>query len=140
MKETVTCIFENSKWEILLMLRDNKPDIPFPNMWYLPGGRIESSDSSTLHAITREVKEEFQIKLGQVVEWKKYDWPDKQETVFVEKGSLLLPSEIDLQEWQEIRFFTPRKILKWWLAFHDDEIMRDYFNSKLCATFSFWVK
>ena len=134
-KDTVTCIHENHNWEVLLMLRDDKPNIPFPNMWYLPWGILEKTDDSPYDGLVRETKEEFLINLGEVLEWKKYEWEEKNEVVFVKKWSLLIPEEIDLQEWQEIRFFSSADILKWGLAFHDDEIMYDYFNSKLRGVF-----
>ena len=34
-------ILLNSNNEVLLLLRDNKIDIPFPNMWDIPGGKME---------------------------------------------------------------------------------------------------
>ncbi|NTU88060.1 MAG: NUDIX domain-containing protein, partial [Chlorobiaceae bacterium] len=34
-------IFLNSRSEVLLLLRDNRPDIPYPDMWDLPGGHVE---------------------------------------------------------------------------------------------------
>jgi 8-oxo-dGTP diphosphatase len=43
---------------ILVYLRDDKPSIPFPNQWDLPGGGREN-DESAFECVQREVFEEF---------------------------------------------------------------------------------
>ncbi|MCK7516403.1 MAG: NUDIX domain-containing protein [Ignavibacteriales bacterium] len=35
----------NSNNEVLLLLRDDKVDIPFPNMWDIPGGKVEDNET-----------------------------------------------------------------------------------------------
>lgn len=45
---------------LLFILRDNNPNISFPNTWSLPGGGIEDGESET-EAISRELKEEICI-------------------------------------------------------------------------------
>jgi 8-oxo-dGTP diphosphatase len=47
---------------ILLYLRDNRPRLPFANMWDFPGGRREGSESP-IACIVRETREEFSITL-----------------------------------------------------------------------------
>jgi 8-oxo-dGTP diphosphatase len=46
--------------KLLLILRDNKPDIPSPNKWGLPGGAVEKNET-ILEAIERELQEEINI-------------------------------------------------------------------------------
>lgn len=47
---------------ILTILRDDKPTIPWPNLWELPGGGREG-DESPFECVTREVYEELSIQL-----------------------------------------------------------------------------
>ena len=47
---------------VLTILRDDKPSIPWPNMWELPGGGCEG-DESPFECAAREVYEELGIHL-----------------------------------------------------------------------------
>ena len=47
---------------ILTILRDDKPTIPWPNLWELPGGGREG-DESPFECAAREVYEELSIQL-----------------------------------------------------------------------------
>ena len=47
---------------VLTILRDDKPSIPWPNMWELPGGGREG-DESPFECVAREVFEELGIHL-----------------------------------------------------------------------------
>lgn len=49
--------------DILTILRDNRPDIPFPNMWDLPGGGREDQETP-FDCIKREVFEELGIRIS----------------------------------------------------------------------------
>ncbi|USN54704.1 MAG: NUDIX domain-containing protein [Candidatus Peribacteria bacterium] len=46
--------------QFVLMLRDDKPTIPLPNMWCLFGGGIDE-DETPLAAVERELTEEIDI-------------------------------------------------------------------------------
>lgn len=48
---------------ILTILRDDKPTIPWPNLWELPGGGREG-DESPFECVAREVYEELSIQLS----------------------------------------------------------------------------
>ena len=48
--------------KLLTILRDDKPSIPWPNMWELPGGGREG-DESPFECVAREVYEELSIQL-----------------------------------------------------------------------------
>ena len=47
---------------LLTILRDDKANIPWPNMWELPGGGRED-DESPFECVAREVYEELSIHL-----------------------------------------------------------------------------
>ena len=47
---------------ILTILRDDKPTIPWPNLWELPGGGREGNESP-FECVSREVYEELSIQL-----------------------------------------------------------------------------
>ena len=50
-------------WQILTILRDDKPTIPWPNLWELPGGGREG-DETPFECAAREVYEELKIQLS----------------------------------------------------------------------------
>ena len=49
--------------KVLTILRDDKEDIPWPNMWELPGGGREE-DETPFECVAREVYEELNIQLS----------------------------------------------------------------------------
>ena len=55
-KASVAIIIYEHK--ILLLLRDDKPNIPDPNVWQLPGGQIAGNENH-LQTIQRELEEEI---------------------------------------------------------------------------------
>jgi len=126
-KRAVTIIIQNGKGEILLMLRDNKPDIPFPNQWCILGGGIEK-DETPEDAIKREMMEEIELALVDPQLFKAYEWEDKDEHAY----HVTLDLDLDVtpvHEGQKIQFFSQAEIEKMQLAFHDSEIARDFFES-----------
>jgi len=48
---------------LVTYLRDNKPDIPFPGLWDLPGGGREGSETPQECAL-RETEEEFALRIS----------------------------------------------------------------------------
>ena len=47
----VAVIITNSAGQVLLNLRDNRPNLPFPNRWTLPGGRVEAGETPMMRRI-----------------------------------------------------------------------------------------
>lgn len=133
-KKTVTILIENNHGDILLMLRDNDPAIPYPNQWYIPGGGIEGDESAD-EAMSRELREEFGDQAVNSFEhFMNYEWTDKDEAVFITKSNVdtdQLNAKLasgELSEGQEFRYFSRAEIAKMDLAFHDNEIIADYIN------------
>ena len=54
--------FLNNDNQVLLLLRDNKKNIPFPNCWDALGGHVDPGETP-LECIVREMKEEIDYEL-----------------------------------------------------------------------------
>ncbi|MDA1337330.1 MAG: NUDIX domain-containing protein [bacterium] len=134
MKKVAAIILENSKREILLLLRDDNPNIAYPNQWDLIGGFVNGAETVE-QALKRELKEETDYNVEEVKEvtyWKEYSGaktdsePNKK---FIYKGTILSPEKIQLgDEGQELRFFSHKEILTLPLASKHREILKDYIN------------
>jgi 8-oxo-dGTP diphosphatase len=113
MKEIAAIILENDKGEFLLYLRDNKPDIPFPDHWDLIGGHIEEGETPE-EALIREVKEELDIDLKNYTFYKRYECltGDAYENIkYIYYGKINLPiEEITLMEGVRPQYFSRAEI------------------------------
>jgi 8-oxo-dGTP diphosphatase len=113
MKQIAAIILENDKGEILLYLRDNKPDIPFPNYWDLIGGHVEEGETPE-EALVREVKEELDIDLTDYTFYKKYECltGDAYENIkYIYSGKINLPiEEVTLLEGVRPQYFSKSEI------------------------------
>ncbi|NEX12496.1 MAG: NUDIX hydrolase [Prosthecochloris sp.] len=119
-------LFFNDSRQVLLLLRDDIPSIPFPGMWDLPGGHIENSESPQC-CIQREMLEEMLLETGQCDLFGIYDFSDRIEYVFSKK-IFFNPSDVDLQEGQRIRLFSEEEVGKTTLAYGFNRILADYFS------------
>jgi 8-oxo-dGTP diphosphatase len=113
MKEIAAIILENDKGEFLLYLRENKPDIPFPDHWDLIGGHVEEGETPE-EGLIREVKEELDIYLQDYTFYKKYECltGDAYENIkFIYYGKINLPiEEITLLEGVRSQYFSREEI------------------------------
>ncbi len=93
--------------KILLLLRDNNPDIPSPNAWQLPGGQTEEGEDH-LQTMQRELLEEISMiphdltPLGKTPDsiWVYMALLEDKEAAHIKLGS----------EGQELRFFLPEEL------------------------------
>jgi 8-oxo-dGTP diphosphatase len=113
MKEIAAIILENDKGEFLLYLRENKPDIPFPDYWDLIGGHVEEGETPE-EALVREVKEELDIDLKEFAFYKKFECltGDAYENIkYIYTGKINLPiEEITLLEGVRAQYFSREEI------------------------------
>ena len=120
-------IFLNSNNEVLLLLRDDTFDIPFPNMWDIPGGKVEANETP-IEAIRREMMEEMCIKdLGEIQLFKIITSENITDYIFWKRLDLIT-SEIDLQEGQRVEYFDLERIRKTKLAFNYNKVLEEFFS------------
>lgn len=120
-------IFRNRHDQVLLFLRDDKPEIPYPNMWDLPGGHVEPGETP-FECIVREMMEEIETDVQLCTLLKVYDFPDRYEHIFfmhmdADAGS------ITLHEGQCLRWFSEQDLLELPIAFGFDLVLDDYFST-----------
>ena len=97
-------IFVNDEGQILLFLRDNKPELPYSNMWDVPGGHVEA-DENPQTCIVREMKEEMDLTLDEFELFSKKEFEDRIEYTFWARANLDI-DEIELTEGQRLKWFT----------------------------------
>ena len=85
---------------ILVILRDNKPAIPWPNMWELTGGGREGLETP-LECLRREVWEE----LGLILEEKSIIWSRIYPSMLdKDRSAVFVVAQISQEQYQEIDF------------------------------------
>ena len=86
--------------KLLTILRDDKENIPWPNMWELPGGGREG-DESPFECAAREVYEELGIHLTEdYLLWSKV-YPSM---LFADKQSVFLVGKLTQEQFDSIIF------------------------------------
>ncbi|MCZ7610737.1 MAG: NUDIX domain-containing protein [Ignavibacterium sp.] len=119
-------ILLNKKNQVLLLLRDNKAEIPFPNMWDIPGGRVEHNESPEF-TVRREMFEELGIvDLGDIDLFKIYSSEDLVDYVFWKRIDLN-PAAIELKEGQRIEYFDLSRIRSTKLAFEYNIVLEEFY-------------
>lgn len=120
-------ILLNRNNEVLLLLRDDKPEIPFPNMWDIPGGKVEENETPE-NGIRREMNEELELmSLGVINLFKIITSEEITDYIFWKKIDLY-PAEINLKEGQRIEYFNLEKIKKTKLAFNYNDVIEDFYT------------
>ncbi len=120
-------ILLNKDNQVLLLLRDNKADIPFPNMWDIPGGKVEQNENPEF-TVRREMMEELGIDdLGNIDLFKIYTSDNLSDYIFWKRIDLK-PAEIKLTEGQRIEYFNLSRIRNTKLAFNYNLVFEDFFS------------
>ncbi|WP_216898400.1 NUDIX hydrolase [Nocardia alni] len=122
-------IIRNADDQILLFLRDDKPEIPCPNMWALLGGYREPEETP-LENVIREIKEEIGVVLDPAeVEHhctRERHWGLLEHTFRTQLDLDL--DKITLTEGQELRWFSETDIAATVLGFEENEMLAEYFT------------
>ncbi len=126
-KKGCSIIFLNDLRQILLLLRDDIPTIPYPNMWDIPGGHVEKGETPEL-CIKREMKEEMGLDLHGFKQFKIVEFPDRTEYMFWKKENLNI-SEINLTEGQCLKWFSKDDIRKMELACGFTQVALEFFKT-----------
>ena len=86
--------------KLLTILRDDKENIPWPNMWELPGGGREGNESP-FECAAREVYEELGIHLDEdCLLWSKI-YPS---VIFKDKQSVFMVGRLTQEQFDNITF------------------------------------
>ncbi|MCK4312997.1 MAG: NUDIX domain-containing protein [Candidatus Cloacimonetes bacterium] len=122
-------IFVNDKEEILLFLRDNKPGLPYSNIWDVPGGHVEPEETPE-ECIIREMKEEMNIDLKDFHLLCVKEFDDRVEYTYWKHSNLNI-EEINLMEGQNLKWFTREETQNIKLAYGFNEIVEEFYQTQL---------
>ena len=119
-------IFINSHKQILLLLRDDIPSIPYPNMWDIPGGHVENNETPE-QCIIRELKEEMDLDIEGFHLFSVIEFADRTEYTFWQKMDLDI-AKIKLTEGQRLKWFTENDAKSTELAYGFNQIVDNFFK------------
>ena len=127
-------LFVNAKGELLLQLRDDKPEIRYPNHWGVVGGHVEPGESFE-EALVREVAEEIEVEAAGYEYWETHESPGHSLAMFAMR--LDVPAEsLTLHEGQRVEWFSPQAAMMLplapWLAQVLPRFVRSDLYSRLC--------
>jgi 8-oxo-dGTP diphosphatase len=119
-------LFLNGQSEVLLFLRDRKPDIPYPDTWDVPGGHVEEGETPE-GCIVREMKEEMGMDLVDFRLFCVLEFDDRVEYTFWKPAELKV-EEIRLTEGQCLRWFSEAEARGTPLAYGFNEIVSQFYE------------
>ncbi len=128
LKKKAQCglLIENARGEVLLQLRDNKSEIPYPNCWGTFGGQIEEGEEPE-EAIIREIQEELDYRPLTVEHYGIFPCDGYEIYMFRCLDPDLNIKTLQVHEGQGAKFFSCTDLDAAAFAFNCREIVRDYF-------------
>jgi len=128
----VSAIPVNAEGKILLQLRDDRPDLNYPNCWTTLGGAVEAGETFDA-AIRRELLEEIEIDLP-VALWKTLNYSVElrgqkykvKNYIYVGRIDHAV-SEITLNEGQALGYFGLEDLDKLQIGFDFEPLFREFF-------------
>lgn len=118
----------NDTGQILLLLRDDNPEIPYSNMWDIPGGHVETSETPE-QCIVREMKEEMGLDIPTPDLFLVTEFSDRTEYTFWRKMSLKI-EEIHLTEGQRLQWFSKSDVANAELACQFNQVVDAFFGRR----------
>ncbi|GAA2669046.1 MULTISPECIES: MFS transporter [Actinosynnema] len=129
--EGVQIILVNSRNAVLLQLRDDKPDIPHPNTWCIPGGHLDPGETPR-QAATRELHEEMGLTipahhLHHITSTRRAYGYEHTYWTHLDVD----PTTIDLTEGQRVQHFTAAQTSTMALGYEDNAVLAAFHATRL---------
>lgn len=127
--EGTQIILLNDRREVLLYLRDDKPEIRFPNHWCLLGGYIEPGETPA-ECIRREIDEELGVQLpaNEIHHVVTHERDFGIEHTFHARVTFEI-DDVTLTEGQGLRWMTETEAAATKLGYEDNAVLADFFES-----------
>lgn len=122
-------ILENLQGEVLLLLRNNKSAVTFPNQWTLIGGSVRVQETPEITA-RRELAEETGLN-PDLTFWKRYD---REHTLFTVDQYIYVakiyasPADLRVGEGEALQFFRPSEIGHLKIGYGFKALLHEYFS------------
>jgi 8-oxo-dGTP diphosphatase len=119
-------LIENGQAKVLLQLRDDRQDIPYPNCWGTFGGQIEQNETSE-QAVAREIMEELQYELHDPEFFGIFPFDGYDIYMFKKVVPEITMDDVVVKEGQEGAFMSLDEVLSADCAFNCKEIVAAYY-------------
>ena len=114
---SVGIVLVNDAGEVLLQLREDRPDIVYPNVWAIPSGSVEPGESID-EAARRELLEETGYRAGGLTHLVTLESGGQRADYLIGRYDGAQP--IECNEGQAMRFFSLAGALElpgpWWVG------------------------
>ncbi len=125
-RKGASILLYNGEGCLLLVLRDDKPGLPYANMWDIPGGHVEDGETPEA-CIVREMEEEIGADVSGSVLFRIYEFHDRTEYVFALSFERRI-EDLTLTEGQALRWFSRKEIAGTELAYGFNSVADDFFK------------